>query len=65
MIFLAHCPKSLTFALANPDETKAVVLEKPGPERQTGVFLATRVAQVMLPAESFGDAQLAIILLIF
>jgi len=42
-----------------------VVLEKPGPERQTGVFLATRVAQVMLPAESFGDAQLAIILLIF
>jgi len=42
-----------------------VVLEKPGPERETRVFLADRVAQVMLPADSFGDVQPAIILLIF
>ena len=42
-----------------------MVLEKPGPERETRVFLADRVVQVMLPADSFGDAQLAIILPIF
>jgi hypothetical protein len=42
-----------------------VVLEKPGPEREIRVFLADRVVQVMLPADSLGDAQLAIILLIF
>jgi hypothetical protein len=45
MTFRAHCPKSLNVALANPDETKAVVLEKPGPEREIRVFLADRVVQ--------------------
>ena len=40
-------------------------MENSGPERETRVFLADRVVQVMLPADSFGDAQLAIILLIF
>jgi hypothetical protein len=47
IIFLAHSPKS-NVALANPDETKAVVLE-PGPERETRVFLADRVLQVCSP----------------
>jgi hypothetical protein len=56
---------SANVALVNLDETKAVVLEKPGPERETRVFLADRVVQVMLPADSLGDAQPAIILLIF
>ena len=40
-------------------------MEKPHPEREICVFLADRVVQVMLPADSLGDAQLAIILLIF
>ena len=40
-------------------------MEKPAPEREDPCVLADRVVEVMLPAESFGDTQLAIIRLIF